>query len=111
MLYKWEFQVEGKPVEVAINGDLTLDNDMLMIQAAQAGAGAALVMRQLVESHLANGSLVEILAEYATVPESFWLYYPSRKYHSAALRCFIEWVQQINRDMIPSSTADNGRNA
>lgn len=102
MLYKWEFQREGKALDVAVSGDLTLDNDMLMIQAARTGAGAALVMRELAQPWLADGSLVEILTDYAAKPEGLWLYYPSRKYHSAALRCFIDWVQQINRGVVDS---------
>lgn len=100
MLYKWEFQAEGKAFDVAVSGALTLDNDMLMIQAALADAGAALVMRELAAPYLADGSLTEILTDYAAKPEGLWLYYPSRKYHSAALRCFIEWVQQVNRGMV-----------
>lgn len=108
MHYKWEFCVAGRATEVAVGGDLTLDTDSLMIQAARAGAGAALVMRELAEPYLADGSLTEILADYAPSPEGFWLYYPSRKYHSAALRCFIDWVQQWDRDVI-NSASDNGR--
>lgn len=97
MQYKWEFWQAGNVTEVAVNGGLTLDNDLMMIQAAQAGAGLAFVLRALVEAELAAGSLVEVLADYAIASEGFWLYYPSRKYHSAALRCFIDWLQAYNR--------------
>lgn len=104
--YKWEFQVDGKWQEVAVEGDLTLDNDLTMIQAAAAGAGLAFVLRGLAEPRLAAGELVELLADFAAPPESFWLYYPSRKYQSAALRCFIDWVQQLNRGMLHSSVSE-----
>lgn len=107
MQYKWEFQVQSKLKEIAVNGNLTLDNDQMMIKAAQAGAGIAFVLRNLSESALASGELVELLTDYVAPAESFWLYYPSRKYHSAAMRCFIEWVQQANRGVIHSNSLLN----
>lgn len=96
MQYKWEFQSGGKWQEIAVSGGLTLDNDLMMIEAALAGAGVAFVLRPLVEKQLAAGTLVELLADYAISGERFWLYYPSRKYHSAALRCLIDFLQHYN---------------
>ena len=107
MQYKWEFQVQGKLQEIAVKGGVMLDNDQTMIQAAQAGVGIAFVMHDLAKSALAKGELVELLADYAAPAEKFWLYYPSRKYHSAALRCFIEWLQQSNRGVIHSDPSLN----
>lgn len=107
--YKWEFQVDGKPKDIAVKGNLTLDNDLTMIQAAQAGAGIAFVLRELAESALASGELVELLTDYTAPVESFWLYYPSRKYHSAALRCFIGWLQQVNSAVIHSNSSAKPR--
>lgn len=97
MNYKWEFSDAGKPLAVAVVGSLTLDNDFVMADAASAGAGLAFVFKELVQNRLDNGELVEVLADFAAPAESFWLYYPGRKYTSTPLRCFIAWLQAFNR--------------
>lgn len=95
--YKWEFCENGKPLNVTVTGGLTLDNDTVMIEAASAGAGLAFVLKELVQSQLESGELVEVLADFAIPSAGFWLYYSSRKYHSTALRCFIEFLQAFNQ--------------
>lgn len=95
--YKWEFCENGRPLNIAVAGGLTLDSDYIMIEAVGAGAGLAFVIRDLVRSKLKSGELVEVLADFAAPSEGFSLYYPSRKYHSTALSCFIEWLRAFNR--------------
>ena len=95
--YKWEFCEHGQPLEIAVTGGLTLDSGTVMIEAARAGAGLAFVLKELVQPQLESGELVEVLAGFARPSERFWLYYPSRKYHSTALRCFIEFLQAFNQ--------------
>lgn len=95
--YKWEFSDNGQPIEIAVNGGLTLDNDMMMIEAACEGAGLAFVMKGMAQARIDRGDLVEVLGNFAAPPAGFWLYYPSRKYYSTALRCFIEYLQAFNQ--------------
>jgi len=94
--YKWEFSDNGQPLELAVEGGLTLDNDM-MIEAASCGEGLAFVIKGLAQSKLDSGELIEVLADFTAPLAGFWLYYPSRKYYSTALRCFIEYLQEFNR--------------
>ncbi|MEI2266334.1 LysR family transcriptional regulator [Erwinia sp. CGal63] len=95
--YKWEFSNNGQPLEIAVEGGLTLDNDMMMIEAAGSGEGLAFVIKGLAQSKLDSGELVEVLADFTAPLAGFWLYYPSRKYYSTALRCFIEYLQEFNQ--------------
>lgn len=94
--YRWEFWQDGRKQEVAVKGSLVLDNNERILQAARAGLGIAFLHQDAVHTALAKGELVEILAEYTQVEEGFWLYYPSRKYLSAPLRHFIDWIKNIN---------------
>ncbi|WP_158781802.1 hypothetical protein [Pantoea sp. BAV 3049] len=38
-----------------------------------------------------------MLTDFSTPSEGFWLYYPSRKCYSSVLRCFIEWLLELNQ--------------
>ncbi|HAU5566171.1 TPA: LysR family transcriptional regulator [Serratia fonticola] len=93
--YRWEFWQDGRKQEVAVKGSLVLDNNERILQAARAGLGIAFLHQDVVHTALAKGELVEILANYTQVEEGFWLYYPSRKYLSAPLRHFIDWIKNI----------------
>ena len=94
--YRWEFWQDGRKQEVAVKGSLVLDNNERILQAACAGLGIAFLHQDAVNAALARGELVEILTEYTQIEEGFWLYYPSRKYLSAPLRHFIDWIKDIN---------------
>lgn len=95
--YRWEFWTEGRKQEVSVSGTLVLDNNERILQAALAGAGIAFLHQATVEQSLAEGTLVEVLAEYTGYAEGFWLYYPSRRYLSTPLRHFINWLRE-NKD-------------
>lgn len=95
--YKWEFSDNGQPLEIAVTGGLTLDNDAMMTEAACDGEGLAFVIKSTVQARLASGELNEVLADFAAPSAGFWLYYPGRKYYSTALRCFVEYLQEFNR--------------
>jgi len=68
-----------------------------ILHAARAGVGIAFLHQGTVREDLIRGDLVEILADFTQVEEGFWLYYPSRKYLSAPLRHFIDWLKEITR--------------
>ncbi|WP_017347625.1 LysR family transcriptional regulator [Pantoea sp. A4] len=94
--YRWEFWQEGHKQEVAVRGSLTLDNNERIVEAALAGVGIAFVHEDSAAPALADGRLVELLGEYTHYAEGFWLYYPSRRYISTPLRCFIDWLKAHN---------------
>lgn len=60
--YRWEFiSPDGEPGEVAVKGDLVVDSDTAMIQAAESGLGIAFVYQSLLSAQLNAGSLVRLL--------------------------------------------------
>ncbi|GKO38367.1 hypothetical protein NUBL21974_04900 [Klebsiella quasipneumoniae] len=99
--YRWEFiSPDGEPGEVAVKGDLVVDSDTAMIQAAESGLGIAFVYQSLVSAQLNAGSLVRLLPSYRYPADHFCVYYPSRKHIPAPLRAFITWVMAQNKSIL-----------
>lgn len=99
--YRWEFiSPDGEPGDVAVKGDLVVDSDTAMIQAAESGLGIAFVYQSLVSAQLNAGSLVRLLPSYRYPADHFCVYYPSRKHIPAPLRAFITWVIAQNKSIL-----------
>jgi DNA-binding transcriptional LysR family regulator len=94
VLYAWEFGRAGKTLAVQVDGPLTLDDETLIISAAQAGIGCAYVYESAVQTQLASGELLAVLDEWCPASTGFFLYYPSRRWVPAALRAFIEVLRE-----------------
>lgn len=100
-LYRWEFlNAEGDKTEVAVKGDLVIDSDAAMIQAAEAGLGIAFVYENLVKVQIKEGSLIRLLSDYYYPADRFTIYYPSRKHIPVPLRTFITWVMSMNKNIL-----------
>jgi DNA-binding transcriptional LysR family regulator len=99
--YRWEFiSPDGEPGEVAVKGDLVVDSDTAMIQAAESGLGIAFVYQSRVSAQLNAGSLIRLLPSYRYPADHFCVYYPSRKHIPAPLRAFITWVMAQNKSIL-----------
>ncbi|HIH9481741.1 TPA: LysR family transcriptional regulator [Klebsiella quasipneumoniae subsp. similipneumoniae] len=99
--YRWEFiSPDGEPGEAAVKGDLVVDSDTAMIQAAESGLGIAFVYQSLVSAQLNAGSLIRLLPSYRYPADHFCVYYPSRKHIPAPLRAFITWVMAQNKSIL-----------
>ncbi|MBC4672968.1 LysR family transcriptional regulator [Klebsiella quasipneumoniae] len=99
--YRWEFiSPDGEPGEVAVKGDLVVDSDTAMIQAAESGLGIAFVYQSLVSAQLNAGSLIRLLPSYRYPADHFCVYYPSRKHIPAPLCAFITWVMAQNKSIL-----------
>ncbi|WP_256853376.1 LysR family transcriptional regulator [Pantoea sp. Fr+CA_20] len=97
--YRWEFWNAGKKQEIAVRGPLVLDNNARILQATVAGAGIAFLQQAAVNPSLQRGELVELLSDFTGNAEGFWLYYPGRRYVSAPLRHFIDWLRFNNNEV------------
>lgn len=93
-VYAWEFQREGQPLRVDVEGPLSFDDDLPMIQAARAGAGIAYVYEALVVDDLAEGRLALVLDAWKPPPSRFFLYYPGRRHLPAALRALVDFIRR-----------------
>lgn len=89
-LYHWEFEREGKPLRVRVEGQLTLNLLPERIDAALSGLGIACVPQDSVAELVKSGELVEVLQAWCPVFPGYYLYYPSRKQHPPAFALLIE---------------------
>ncbi|WP_185984292.1 LysR family transcriptional regulator [Aureimonas mangrovi] len=96
-LADWAFQKGDESLQITPEGRLTLSSAHQELQAAIAGQGIAHVFEDYARSHIADGSLVEVLADWSPRLPSWFLYYPDKRHQSAAMRAFLEMVRQSAR--------------
>lgn len=89
-LYHWEFEKDGKPLRVRVEGQLTINLHSERIDAARSGFGLACVPEDTVRALIESGDLVEVLAEWSPPFPGYYLYYPSRKQHPPAFALMID---------------------
>ena len=86
------FAREGLPDAASYRGQ-RFDQFGMIIEAAAAGLGAALVPRFLVESELAAGSLVVLFDRPLRSGTGYWFVYPEAKAGSTLVRAFGDWLK------------------
>ncbi|WP_196209148.1 LysR family transcriptional regulator [Citrobacter sp. Res13-Sevr-PEB04-36] len=89
-LYAWEFTKDGQELRVRVEGQLIFNTLPARITAAIAGMGLALVPEDTVEQAVADGALEKVLEDWCAPFVGYYLYYPSRKQHTAAFAQLIE---------------------
>jgi DNA-binding transcriptional LysR family regulator len=92
-LYRWELDKGDQSVVVAVNGPLITNDIDLLTRAAIDGVGLAFMSEEQAAPHLANGALVRVLEDWCPPFPGFFLYYPSRRQHPAALTALIETLR------------------
>jgi DNA-binding transcriptional LysR family regulator len=93
-VYAWEFEKNGRELNVHVEGQLTFNNLALRIEAALAGCGVAYLPEDQVRTHVAQGQLVRVLADWCQPYPGYHLYYPNRKHPSAAFAIVVEALRQ-----------------
>ena len=89
-LYAWEFAKDGQDLRVRVEGQLIFNNLPPRISVAMAGMGLAFVPEDTVKQAVAEGALEKVLEDWCEPFPGYYLYYPSRKQHTAAFAQLIE---------------------
>jgi len=89
-LYAWEFEKDGRPMRVRVDGQWTFNSIRPMVAAALEGFGIAFVPEDSVAQHLASGELVQVLDAWCQPFSGFHLYYPSRRQNSPAFQIVVD---------------------
>ena len=92
-IYRWEFGKDTQSLVVGVDGPLTIDDMDVSIRAAIAGIGLAYSFEEYVRHQLQDGTLVRVLEDWCEPFAGFFLYYPSRRQHPAALTALIETLR------------------
>lgn len=89
-VYAWEFEKQGRPLRVRVEGQLILNSNGQIMKAVQAGLGMAFVPEDTVQKELKSGALVRFLDDWCAPFPGYFLYYPSRRQHTPAFALLIE---------------------
>jgi DNA-binding transcriptional LysR family regulator len=89
-LYAWEFERDGRSVNVRVDGPFVLNDMRLLIDAALHGAGLAMVMEDMVAPLIADGRLVKVLEDWSPPFSGYHLYYPNRRHPSPPFAALLE---------------------
>jgi DNA-binding transcriptional LysR family regulator len=89
-LYAWEFEKDGRALNVRVEGQLIVNDIALARQAALDGLGLAYLPEDYVGPDIEAGQLIRVLADWCPPFPGYHLYYPSRRQHSPAFKLLME---------------------
>jgi DNA-binding transcriptional LysR family regulator len=100
--YRWEFEKRGRRQEVAVDGPVVTNHADIGVAAALNGLGIAYHFeRDGVGDLLAQGRLVQVLADWSISRPGLFLYYPNRRHRPALLGAFIDCLLDKDLDGDP----------
>jgi DNA-binding transcriptional LysR family regulator len=89
-VYAWEFEKGKRALKVHVEGQLVFNNIALRLNAALAGSGLAYLPEDQVQTHLADGRLIRVLADWCPPFSGCHLYYPSRRQPTPAFALLVD---------------------
>ncbi|MDH2927191.1 LysR family transcriptional regulator [Lonepinella koalarum] len=93
----WEFtDDDGKVERIKMQSKLVSNNGLTLVEMAKAGLGIINQPYFLIEKELATGELVEVLTHYKRQTVDLHAIYPHRRYLSAKVKAFINFLQGLN---------------
>jgi DNA-binding transcriptional LysR family regulator len=97
VIVAWQFEKNGSPVEVAVEGRLTVNDPDLAIKAAVDGVGILYTARGYATPEINTGRLVPLLEDWRTPAAEIYLYYSGRRQVPAPLQAFIDFLRENRR--------------
>jgi DNA-binding transcriptional LysR family regulator len=97
--YDWEFEQDGRTLDIKVTGPLTYNEPELMLEAALDGLGLAYILEDHAASYVAAGRLVRVLEDWTAPFPGYFLYYSSRRQMPPTLAALIAALRhsQSNR--------------
>lgn len=96
-LYAWEFERNGRDVNVRVDGQFVFNSSGALLRAALQGLGLAYLTEGQVQPFLSSGQLVRVLAEWCPPFSGYHLYYPSRRQSSPAFSLLVDALRYKRR--------------
>ncbi|NVM77937.1 DNA-binding transcriptional LysR family regulator [Duganella sp. SG902] len=89
----WQFTgPEGGALTVPVSGNLSANEDLILLKAAEQGAGIALQPRYSADALIAAGKLVALLPSYTPLRMGIYGIYTSRQHMAPALRAMLDFL-------------------
>ena len=89
-LYAWEFEKGGRGLKVRVEGQLTFNTTVQMLNAALAGLGLAYLPEGMAQPYLSRDRLKRVLEDWCLPYPGYHLWYPSRRQSSAAFALLVD---------------------
>lgn len=96
-VYAWEFEKDGKVINVNVKGQIVIESSVNRLDAALSGLGITYVPEDMVMESLADGSLVRVLEEWCPEFDGYYLYYPNRQLSSPAFKILVDALRYSSR--------------
>lgn len=94
----WVFERNGEQVSYPVRSAIGANEVTVLMQAARAGAGIALLPTYLAAPYIRSGELVALLPDYKAVELGIYGVYASRKHMPAALRTMLDFLVEYFTD-------------
>jgi DNA-binding transcriptional LysR family regulator len=94
-IYHWEFERRDQSVDIDVPGQLTLDEDRLMLEAAIESVGIAFVPESTASGAIASRKLSVVLDDWCPRFPGLCLYYPGHRQVPAGLRAFVDVLKEV----------------
>lgn len=96
----WKFEEKGKAVVMSVQSYLQFNYAEAILEAAISGAGIIQAPKYIVAEAIQHGKLKPILTNYASKEGTIIaIVYPQKKYLSAKVRIFIEFMTALMGDL------------
>ncbi|MBA5802041.1 MULTISPECIES: LysR family transcriptional regulator [Rhizobium] len=92
-LHRWQFEKDGQPVQIDVQGPITLDEASLARITVLDHVGIGYFMESDVREDIEAGRLVRVLDDWTPLLAPLCLYYPSRRNPSAAFKALIDMAR------------------
>jgi len=92
--YVWEFERDGKMLNVRVKGQFASNDVSLIVEAAVKGLGLACLPEDEVVTQLQTGELIRVLEDWCPPFPGYHLYYPNRRQHPPAFALFLDTLRQ-----------------
>lgn len=89
-IYAWEYEKDGREINIKVGGQLVLNDPELMVAAALSGHGLIHLVEDRLLPLIEDGSLIRVLDDWCDPFDGYYLYYPSRRLPSPAFAIVLE---------------------
>ena len=96
-LYAWDFENQGRSLQVRVEGPLVFNNSDLICEAALLGQGLAYVYEDEVMDDIKTGRLTRVLIKWCPSFAGYHLYYPSRRQPTQAFSLLVDALRYKKR--------------
>ncbi|EJL22727.1 LysR family transcriptional regulator [Novosphingobium sp. AP12] len=88
--YAWEFERDGRTVNVDVHSQLMINDLDLLLETALQGRAVAMVMEDMIAPQLAEGRLQRVLQDWCPAFSGYHIYYPNRRHHAPAFAALLD---------------------